>query len=115
MIIRLVSLAVLTTLLSTAQAVSFDCQKAKTFTEKAICQNPELSALDDELGSLYQAATVDNKDVKALKKQEDKWLKQRDTCQTVDCVKKAYQQRITALSKINNNPNNFKLDKGGDY
>ena len=96
--IRLLSLAVLSVFVATAQAVSFDCQKAKTFTEKAVCQSPELSALDDELDTLYQAEAAKSKNPKALKKQEDKWLKERDACQTEVCVKKAYQKRIIDLS-----------------
>ena len=95
---RVFSLLILAAFVSTAHAVSFDCQKAKTFTEKAICQNPELSALDDELDGLYQAAAANSKNPKALRKQEDKWLKERDACQTEGCVKKAYQKRIIDLT-----------------
>jgi len=114
MIIRLLSLAVLSLFVSSAYAVSFNCQKAKTFIEKAICTNPELSELDDELGSLYQLAVTDNKNPAVFKKQQLGWLKQRDTCQTVDCVKKSYKQRIATLNKYNNNPDNFKPDMSGE-
>ncbi|MEI6705842.1 MAG: lysozyme inhibitor LprI family protein [Methylococcales bacterium] len=112
--VRVVSLLLLVMCVSAAQAVSFDCQKAKTFIEKAICQNPDLSQLDDELGSLYQLALTDNKNPAVFKKQQLGWLKQRDTCQTVDCVKKSYKQRIATLNKYNNNPDNFKPDVGGE-
>jgi uncharacterized protein YecT (DUF1311 family) len=37
-----------------AHAVSYDCAKAKTPQEKAICANPNLSAADDELGAAYR-------------------------------------------------------------
>ena len=112
--VRVVSLLLLVMCVSAAQAVSFDCQKAKTFIEKAICQNPDLSQLDDELGSLYQLALTDNKNPAVFKKQQLGWLKQRDTCQTVECVKKSYKQRIATLNKYNNNPDNFKPDVGGE-
>jgi len=112
--VRVVCLASLVMFVSTAQAVSFDCQKAKTFIEKSICQNPDLSQLDDELGSLYQLALTDNKNPAVFKKQQLGWLKQRDTCQTVDCVKKSYKQRIAILTRYNNTPANFKTDKGGE-
>ncbi|MDD1611201.1 MAG: lysozyme inhibitor LprI family protein [Methylococcaceae bacterium] len=114
MFARVLSVSVLAVFASTAQAVSFDCQKAKTFIEKAICQNPDLSELDDELGSQYQMALTNNKKPEVFKKQQLTWLKQRDTCQTVDCVKKAYKQRIATLVKYNNNPDNFKSDMGGE-
>ena len=98
MIIRLLSLAVLSSFFSSAYAVSFDCAKAKTFTEKAICQDPELSALDDELSMMYTSAVARTKNSKALKKQQEKWLKERDACQNETCVKKSYQKRIIDLS-----------------
>ena len=97
MVVRMLSLALLSLFVSTAQAVSFDCQKAKTFTEKAICQDQELSALDDELDSLYQTAEAKSKNPNALKKQEAKWMNERDKCQTNVCVKKSYQKRIIDL------------------
>jgi uncharacterized protein len=112
--VRVVCLTSLVMFVSTAQAVSFDCQKAKTFIEKSICQNPDLSDLDDELGSQFQLALTDNKNPALFKKQQLAWLKQRNTCQTVDCVKKSYQQRIAILTRYNNNPGNFKPDTGGD-
>jgi uncharacterized protein len=36
-----------------ARAASFDCAKAATPTEWAICRNPTLSALDGRLGAVY--------------------------------------------------------------
>jgi uncharacterized protein len=97
---RILSLTALMMFMSTAYAVSFNCQKAKSFVEKAVCQDPTLSDLDDELGSLYQSA-IDNSTkpaASALKKQQLKWLAQRDACQTNACVKKAYQKRIIDLN-----------------
>ena len=35
------------------KAASFDCNKATTETEIAICSDPELSALDDRLSGVY--------------------------------------------------------------
>lgn len=40
---------------STAQAASFDCSKAGKPDEIAICANPDLSALDSEMGGLWFA------------------------------------------------------------
>ena len=39
-----------------AVAASFDCTKAKTPQEKAICASPELSAADDQMAAAYKAA-----------------------------------------------------------
>jgi len=38
-----------------AQAASFDCVKAKTPQEKAICTSPKLSAADDSMAAAYKA------------------------------------------------------------
>jgi len=38
------------------QAASFDCKKAQSKMEKAICENPKISKLDEELAENYQAA-----------------------------------------------------------
>jgi uncharacterized protein len=98
---RLFSLTLLSLFAMTAQAVSFDCQKASNFVEKAICQNPTLSALDDELATVFQQALDNSKNPDSLKKQEVTWLKtKRDTCQTTACVEKAYKNRIAALNKF---------------
>lgn len=37
-----------------AQAASFDCSKAKTPQEKAICASPELSAADEQMAAAYR-------------------------------------------------------------
>ena len=37
-------------------AASFDCTKATTAQEKAICADPELSRLDDSMSADYRAA-----------------------------------------------------------
>ena len=37
-------------------AASFDCKKAQSKMEKAICENPKISKLDEELAENYQAA-----------------------------------------------------------
>ena len=41
---------------STSQAASFDCAKATSRMEKAICGNPQLSGMDEALGASYARA-----------------------------------------------------------
>src|SRR5665213_4587727 len=38
-----------------AHAASFDCAKAKTPQEKAICVSPSLSAADEQMAAAYRA------------------------------------------------------------
>ncbi len=57
-----------------ATAASFDCDKATTETEIAICNDPELSALDDLMGQLWRNLDLSN----SLVAEQKAWLKQRD-------------------------------------
>jgi len=43
-------------LIPSARAASFDCAKASTFVEKAICTDKQLSSLDDQPAGLFKAA-----------------------------------------------------------
>lgn len=83
---------------------SFDCQKAKSPTEKAICANPTLSKLDKNLADIY--VSLKNHPagrliipVNTLIADQRKWLKERDSdnCDT-ECLIKKYQDRISLLS-----------------
>jgi len=60
--IRLISLALLLSVGfgTVAKAASFDCNKAATETEIAICANPELSALDELMAEAYALAKAAN-------------------------------------------------------
>ena len=52
----ILAFAALLFIVSPAAAVSFDCAKAQSSFEKAICSDPELSAQDDILAQAYQTA-----------------------------------------------------------
>lgn len=85
-------------LLTTAQAASFDCAKAKTEVEKLICSNDELSKLDESLSEAYLRA-LNRTDIKQQTiKSQRQWLKyERNVCQNVECIKNAYETRIKEL------------------
>ncbi len=98
---RILLISLFSMIATATHAVSFDCQKASSFVEKAICQSSKLSNLDDELALAYQAAQDVSKDTDSLKKQQLNWLKnKRNICQTNSCLEKAYKKRITSLSKL---------------
>ncbi|MDA9789406.1 hypothetical protein N9B69_00185 [Amylibacter sp.] len=59
---------------SVAKAASFDCNKATTETEIAICADQKLSALDDLMGYFWKA--LDPSGGLIIKQKE--WLKERD-------------------------------------
>jgi uncharacterized protein len=95
-----------------AQAASFDCTKAKTLQEKAICTNPKLSAADDELAAAYRtalaAATPEKKE--AVRNEQRAWLHATaDHCVNsgltpstalAECLLDSYQARIQQLSNL---------------
>lgn len=84
-----------------SHAASFDCQKAETRIEKAICNHTELSDLDEYLGRYYGAAQAffaEGGD--CLKADQKQWLKKRNTCQTNACIKTAYLERLSVLDAV---------------
>jgi hypothetical protein len=79
-----------------AGAASFDCSKARSYSEKLICSDPELSKLDEDLGTVYRAAkgrTGNSKEFRAFAKEN--WLK-REACRTPECVRTwFFNSRVT--------------------
>lgn len=81
---------------------SFDCSKATTAVEKAICRNAELSELDRELTRLYQE--VINTGVEHIKSSQREWISERDKqCEVKNneeitkLLKEMYKARIDEL------------------
>ncbi|MES2010563.1 MAG: lysozyme inhibitor LprI family protein [Pseudomonadota bacterium] len=77
---------------------SFDCHQASTETEKAICADPQLAALDRRMAEAFSAVVMARADKDALRKQQNTWRRMtRDTCMDNECLSAAYQQRIAEL------------------
>jgi uncharacterized protein len=83
-----------------AQAASFNCDKAETTDEKAICADRELDDQDVELSVLYtqlklllaMGARGD------LEDEQVAWLKRRQACGSDRaCLSKAYADRLLQL------------------
>jgi uncharacterized protein/ankyrin repeat protein len=92
-------------LLGTTHAVSFDCSKATTKIEKIICGDNELSKLDDQLNSTYKTSLQEESDADVIRHDQKEWMKARNTCQDVTCIKLAYEKRISDLTLISNSQN----------
>jgi hypothetical protein len=76
---------------SVAKAASFDCAKAATETEIAICSDPELSALDELMGAVWRIETLTTVDILTQKK----WLNERDECTSnIKCLTDVYVERL---------------------
>ncbi|WP_445780276.1 lysozyme inhibitor LprI family protein [Shewanella sp.] len=81
-------------LLPHVQAASFDCEKAGNKIERTICQDPEISMLDEELSRVYKMVRVKEKQVV---KEQRAWLKIRNKCADSACLKKIYSERVAEL------------------
>lgn len=80
---------------SPCHAASFNCAKASTLVEKAICADPKLSALDSSLVETYKIVLAAASDKDAVKQQQADWRRKvRDVCQTSECIARAYQSRM---------------------
>jgi uncharacterized protein len=90
----------------TAPATSFDCAKAKTIQEKAICSSKDLSALDDKLAATYRGVLAELSYEKTeVREGQRAWVQGMATQCKEDlksdvlagCLSKYYQARIAAL------------------
>jgi alpha-2-macroglobulin len=94
-----------------AQEPGFDCAKAETATEKFICSDQRLSALDANLSALYRDTlrAMSAGEVKAFRREQQQWLRKRNTACDIDllstsssvkreCLERLYRERIQALS-----------------
>ena len=93
-----------------AQVASFDCGKAATPTEHAICASPQLGRKDVIAATYYQlllrlkpavAGMAYREFYDNLRTQQAQWLRHdRDACGAdTACLGRSYDQRIAALLK----------------
>lgn len=93
-----------------AQAASFDCAKATTAQEKAICATPDLSKADDQMAAAYKAwlAAAQPDWAAGIRQNQLIWLRMRDEdCPSGDtnnpiasCLSGIYKERIQELKQM---------------
>ena len=67
-------------------------------TEKLVCADRELSALDVELAGAYRRAREMAADKEALRQQQLRWLRESmRPCKDQACLAQAYRQRLSQL------------------
>jgi uncharacterized protein len=83
------------------RGASFDCKKAATAVEKAICGDPDLAALDGELAAAYRRALAISTHPDSVRYGQQSWLeRRRASCGAdVTCLKSAYGAQIAELRK----------------
>jgi uncharacterized protein len=75
-----------------------DCSRAKTNVEKLLCSNPRLAEADERLAFAFRGAIRRGADPKALMEAQGVWIREaRDVCNDVECMLKAYEERISDL------------------
>jgi uncharacterized protein len=99
----LLLIVALSLFMSTARAASFDCAKAAMPGEVAICGNPDISALDSEMGGLWFAFSkvpmLMGSNGARMDDAQD-FLKKRAACGgDLSCLRKLYHARISALKQ----------------
>ena len=96
-----------------ANAASFDCRKAASADETAVCDSRELSELDVRMATLYDTVTkLVGMGVRgALQDQQRAWLDARRNCGADRaCIRNLYETRIRAL-----NTEFERIARGGPY
>jgi uncharacterized protein len=95
----LAALAISVALAVPASALAaLDCSRAKTNTEKLLCSNPRLAEADERLAYAFRGAIRRGADPKVLMEAQGVWIREaRDVCNDVECMLKAYEERIWDL------------------
>jgi hypothetical protein len=84
-----------------AREPSFDCTKAQSRSERLICEDAELSALDNEFGALYiKAKDLASDKTEFIRENRREWQKRDQTCVDKACLIDWYAQRRLQLSKL---------------
>lgn len=79
---------------------SFDCAKASTPSERAICSEPVLGKLDGALAENYKfmlASDIGDGAKSDLKATQKSWLIERNKCPDNQCLEATYRKRLEAV------------------
>jgi uncharacterized protein len=86
-----------------ALAASFDCHQDTGLVERTICNDQDLSAMDDEMAYLYfkMNNNLSRLGARELLDQQRDWLDQRNECGTnSNCIGILYRGRIRAFHDV---------------
>jgi uncharacterized protein len=77
---------------------ALDCSRAKTNSEKLLCSNSRLAEADARLAFAFRGAIRRGADPKEMMEAQRIWIRDaRDACNDVECMLKAYEERISDL------------------
>ena len=81
---------------------SFDCGKARSAGEIAVCSDPRLASLDRRMASQFRSALADASPQQRaiLNQTRDSFLRYRDQCPDNSCVAESYRGRMREIRDI---------------
>ena len=80
-------------------SASFNCQKAMSVSERLICDDAELSKLDDEAALAYKEALRNSANPKeVVASQRDAWRQREKECSSKACLIEWFAQRKSSLN-----------------
>jgi uncharacterized protein YecT (DUF1311 family) len=83
------------------RAASFDCSRAATRVETAICEDRALSALDNQMAQNYRALLnrTSGATESRIRSEQKTWLRQRNACgEDARCLNREYRARIQSIA-----------------
>jgi uncharacterized protein len=86
----------------TSARPSFDCRRARTAGERAVCADPALAALDRDMAAQYRTALANGgpRERSLLVETRDRFLGYRDRCPSNACIDRAYRGRMREIDDI---------------
>ena len=85
-----------------ALAASYDCTRASTAAEIAVCDDPKLNRMDEDLAVTYRSLIdrLPPRQATQLRDDQRSWLVARDSCGAdVRCLRARYQERMARLNE----------------
>ncbi len=86
---------------TSANGASFDCAKGSTKVEHMICDDADISKLDETLFAEYSLSEKDPLRADATRFAQKEWLKERNRCENKLCLDDLYRGRIKHLKAAN--------------
>ena len=81
---------------------SFDCRRARTSSERAVCDSASLAALDRTMAAQYRDAAANGgpEERRLLVQTRNRFLGYRDRCGNDACIANAYRGRMREIDDI---------------
>lgn len=82
---------------------SFNCRYARSQSERMVCDDPQLAALDRRLNRAFQQAVASGMPYRDLRAEQDDWLRIREDAARragPEAVESVYRQRIRELTEM---------------